>query len=448
MLNNSIKPNFEFINHASYFINYKNLKILVDPWFSGSAFDNGWSLLINNLPDKSKILKTTHIWYSHEHPDHFSVSDLKYIYKINPSIIILFQNTKDKRVINFCNKIGFKVKELKNFEKVKLEKNFEIQIIKCGALDSMSIMYFENKALINLNDCVPNEDLFKLKDLIQIGERQKILLTQFSYAQKSGNPDEPEIREKAVIRKLEQIKQQVIFFNPDFIIPFASYIFFSYKDNFYLNDRIAKIEKIEKYINDNFKNTKPIILYPGEEWDFSIKENTISINKYIEARKNIKVLFRDKLVPIEDIIKETVTYKKKIFFKNNKYLIFFIKFLSNLFRKDLFPDVIFFVKDLNKSIKFSLTTDIEVIDGKSLNIDVQLNSHSFFYLLKHEWGASTLMINGKFIDYSKNGEFKIKRLFSLSQLNSTGKNLLSFIIDRIFFKKHYKIDDNEASFIK
>ena len=141
-------------------------------------------------------------------------------------------------------------------------------------------------------------------------------------------------------------------------------------------------------------------------------------------------------------------YKKKIFFKNNKYLIFFIKFLSNLFRKDLFPDVIFFVKDLNKSIKFSLTTDIEVIDGKSLNTDVQLNSHSFFYLLKHEWGASTLMINGKFIDYSKNGEFKIKRLFSLSQLNSTGKNLLSFIIDRIFFKKHYKIDDNEASFIK
>jgi len=36
----------------------------------------------------------------------------------------------------------------------------------------------------------------------------------------------------------------------------------------------------------------------------------------------------------------------------------------------------------------------------------------------------------------------------LSQINSTGKNLLSFIIDRIFFKKHYKIDDNEASFIK
>jgi UDP-MurNAc hydroxylase len=448
MLNNFIKPNFEFINHASYFINYKKLKILVDPWFSGSAFDNGWSLIINNMPNKNKILETTHIWFSHEHPDHFSVNDLKDIYKINPNIIILFQYTKDKRLINFCSKIGFKVNEIKNFKKIKLEPYFEIQIIKCGTLDSMSIMYFENKAIINLNDCVPNEDLFKLKDIIQIDKRQKILLTQFSYAEKSGNPDEPEKREKAVIRKLEQIKQQINFFKPDFIIPFASYIFFSNKDNFYLNDRTAKIEEVEKYINNNFKNTKPIILYPGEEWDFLIKENANSIKSYIEARKNIKVLFNDKVVSIEDIIKESKIYRKKIFIKNNKYLIFFIKFLSNLLRKDFFPEVIFFVKDLNKTIKFSLIANIKVIDGKSSNLDVQLNSHSFFYLLKYEWGASTLMINGKFIGCSKNGEFKIKRLFSLSLMNSTGKNLLSYIIERIFFKKQHKIDDNEASFIK
>ena len=448
MINNIVKPNFEFINHASYFINYNKLKILVDPWFTGSAFDNGWSLLVNNLPDKNKILQTTHIWFSHEHPDHFSVSDLTDIYKINPNIIILFQYTKDKRLVNFCRKIGFKVNEIKSFKKVKLDPYFEIQIIKCGVLDSLSIMYFDNKAIINLNDCVPNEDLFKLKDLVQNDQRQKILLTQFSYAEKYGNPDEPEKREEAVTRKLEQIKQQINFFMPDFIIPFASYIFFSNKDNFYLNDRIAKIENIEKYINNNFKNTKPIILYPGEEWDFLVKENTNSIKKHIEARKNIKILFTDKIIPIEDIIEESKIYKKKIFTINNKYLIFFIKYLSKLLNKDFFPEVIFFVKDLNKTIKFSLFNDIKVIDGKSQYFDIQLNSHSFFYLLKYEWGASTLIINGKFINYSENGEFKIKRLFSLSLMNSTGKNLLSYILERILFKKNHKIADVEASFLE
>ena len=40
------------------------------------------------------------------------------------------------------------------------------------------------------------------------------------------------------------------------------------------------------------------------------------------------------------------------------------------------------------------------MDGKISNTDIELNSHSFYYLLKHEWGASTLMINGKFISCS------------------------------------------------
>mgnify|MGYP001463209732 CR=1 FL=1 len=42
------------------------------------------------------------------------------------------------------------------------------------------------------------------------------------------------------------------------------------------------------------------------------------------------------------------------------------------------------------------------------------------------------MINGKFIDCSENGEFKIKRLFSLSPMNIIGKNLFSYIVERIF----------------
>ena len=55
----------------------------------------------------------THIWFSHEHPDHFSVKDLKYIYNLNKDIKILFQETLDKRVINFCKNLGFTVIEVK-----------------------------------------------------------------------------------------------------------------------------------------------------------------------------------------------------------------------------------------------------------------------------------------------------------------------------------------------
>ena len=96
-------------------MNYNKIKILVDPWFTGSAFDNGWSLLVENSPEK-KIKETTHNWFSHEHPDHFSVSDLYEIFNINPNIVILFQITKDKRLVNFCKKL-VKVIEIKILKK-------------------------------------------------------------------------------------------------------------------------------------------------------------------------------------------------------------------------------------------------------------------------------------------------------------------------------------------
>ena len=252
---------------------------------------------------------------------------------------------------------------------------------------------------------------------------------------------------KAVLKKLEQLSQQINFFKPDYIVPFASHIFFSNKDNFYLNDRVAKIENVTEYIEKKYQNVKPIILYPGEKWNFSAKNNSISLKKYIDSRNNIKILFIDKTVFLEDIITESKIYKKRIYSKNNKILIYIIKFLSSLLKKDFFPDVSFYLYDLNKTVKFSLTSNIQVIDKKISNIDIQLSSHSFFYLLKYEWGLSTLIINGKFISCSQNGELKIKKLFALSLINSTGKNLLDYIVKRIFKLKHHKIADYDTSFL-
>ena len=45
---------------------------------------------------------------------------------------------------------------------------------------------------------------------------------------------------------MDQISNQINFFKPEFIIPFASYIFFSNEDNFYMNDMTARIENVEK----------------------------------------------------------------------------------------------------------------------------------------------------------------------------------------------------------
>ena len=84
-----------------------------DPWFSGSAFDHGWRL-IYELQEKTIInilKKITHIYISHEHPDHFrptffTNNNIKKILT-DRKIEFLYQNTKDKRIIDFLQKQGF-----------------------------------------------------------------------------------------------------------------------------------------------------------------------------------------------------------------------------------------------------------------------------------------------------------------------------------------------------
>ena len=135
-------PTIEFVNHASVIISYKEISILTDPWYKGTAFHDGWRLLYDI--DDNRIIdilkKISHIYISHEHPDHFNVSfflnkKIKEII-IKKKIEILFQKTDDKRVFSFLKEQGFLITELNSNQNIKINKNVEIQIIKFGFYDS------------------------------------------------------------------------------------------------------------------------------------------------------------------------------------------------------------------------------------------------------------------------------------------------------------------------
>ena len=84
-----------FLNHASFIIQEKNFKLYCDPYLFGSAFNNGWNLLKEENHD-AQLKNLTHIFFSHEHPDHFSILFLKKINGNDRSKILLYQ----KHLIN------------------------------------------------------------------------------------------------------------------------------------------------------------------------------------------------------------------------------------------------------------------------------------------------------------------------------------------------------------
>jgi L-ascorbate metabolism protein UlaG (beta-lactamase superfamily) len=119
----------EWVNHASFIFKYDNVSLITDPWFEGTAFDNGWALLAAQNFSIEKFAGITHIWFSHEHPDHFSPPNLNKIPQaFRKNITVLFQSTTDRKVAAYCSKAGFKaVIELPTSQYVALSDKVSVK---------------------------------------------------------------------------------------------------------------------------------------------------------------------------------------------------------------------------------------------------------------------------------------------------------------------------------
>ena len=158
-----------WVNHAGYVLSYDNINVLVDPWISGTSFNNGWGLLTESYFPKQLKDKINFVWISHEHPDHFSPNNLDILNK--EKVKIIFQKTTDKRVANFLKKKNYQVIELDNYKSFMLSDKFKVTLIKNDQIDSLSIFEVDDKKIINTNDCVLNKkklDLIKKKLLLII----------------------------------------------------------------------------------------------------------------------------------------------------------------------------------------------------------------------------------------------------------------------------------------
>jgi|694.fasta_scaffold02145_14 UDP-MurNAc hydroxylase len=442
----------KFTGHASFLIKSKNYQLLIDPWFTGSAFDLGWDLTSKFKLDHDEISMITHIWYSHEHPDHFSIKDLKNIYSLNNKIKIIFQYTDDKRVLNFCKKIGFEVIEVKNFQKYFFDENSYIQIIKCGLIDSFSIIKDQSKIIVNMNDCVPGEDLNKVKKIIE-NLNIDILFTQFSYADWKGNPQDIIIRQLAVKEKFKQISDQINFFRPKFVCPFASFIFFSHEENFFMNDAIPDIQQVHDYIKN--LNTMPVILYPGDQFNYHNKDNSNSIRKYQTDYRNITIINKSKTVPLDVLMDLSAKQILRIKKYNNVIFVFLIFFIGKYLRKGIKP-IKFLVKDLNIIFNYNIFQGLKIensletvgVGGEDIvkNIDLIITSDVLESILKNDWGIGTTLINGRF--FLKNLKFldHFRTSFSITLVNSHGLTAFNLILNK--FKKKFKIADLQFTLLQ
>ena len=432
------------INHASVKITIDDTSILSDPWYEGSVFHKGWKL-IHEVPQNEYLKyleKTDYIYVSHEHPDHFSPAF--FLDKNIKSLIvknntkILFQETKDRRVVNFLKKNGYEVIEVLNNSYVSLKNNIKIKIIKFGYVDSALIVEGSKHKILNLNDCPLNEvaDIKKFKN--KHGNFD-LLLTQFSYAAWKGNKENKDFRKSAAEEKLKTLINQYKILDCKKVIPFASFIYFSNELNKFMNDEINKPHIMQNYL---MKEIDSIILAPGEEQSIdNLKQNDSSINFWKSEYNKLNTLPIEKFnnsISFKDLHEGYKGYKDKLFKINSKFIIFLaskIKFLK------FFQPLNIFLLDHKKNYELSLINGFK--ETHKNNYDISMHSESLGFIFKNDFGYDTLTVNGCF-DASKEGFIKTTRTFAIGSLNSMGLKvnlglIFNFNLILFFFKLLKKV---------
>ncbi len=415
--------NIMFFTHSCFSVENENAIILNDPYLSGTAFNDGWDLIVNDVVFDRFSEKSLFIYYSHEHPDHFSIPFLKSIKKENrKKITIIFQKTRDGRVKSFLKKEGFTVLEVRNKERIEFSKEFFITIGQVPFYDSWALIEVDGKKILNANDCIL-ETPDRVQDIKSITDTVDILFTQFSYANwVEGGVSDRSRRALLANEKLERIRIQSDVLKPVFIVPFASMVRFCHTENSYMNDEINTPKQTVNFIERNTKS-KAFLMVPYENWNGeSSKNNQPAVQFWEKAYENAlkKPLIEQKksyeFYEIKSACEEMCLRVNK---RNNKILIYLLDALG------LLPNQLIKITDLDCYINFSWRKGLDIFNDGSKKQCIEMTSESLYFLLKFDFGIDTLNVNARF-----NGSLAQKksliRTFSPLALNNTGR-YISFL---------------------
>ena len=410
----------QFVNHASVLVSHGEISLLSDPWYQGDAFHKGWSL-IHELSDEEvlKLLtKVTHIWISHEHPDHFSIMFFKKFGEEiqNRNIQIIFQDTKDKRVENFLLKSGYDLKIITFNSWLKLSEEFEILCFKDGFYDSGLAIKTSDKTILNFNDCeIKNKS--RCEEVLKITGECDILVSQFSYAAWKGGKENAAWRKLAAKEKLETLLLQANYFKPKVLVPFASYVFFSNNSNFYLNDAANKPQDVIDAFNKN--PTKVRIMKPFQVLDdLDIEINNSDALKFWSDAYQISsnsILQKYETIDLASIQSSYEKYRSRVFANNTKWFMRLIRYISPI---SAFKPINIRINDLNMVIKFDLFHNS--IRKSDNDADISMASESIDFILKNSFGFDTLTVNGCFEEETKGGFSRAARTLAIENLNNMG----------------------------
>lgn len=409
-----------FVNHASFVCEAGETQLICDPWLEGSAFNDGWDLISPTVFPTKGWEAIDYVWFSHEHPDHFSPRSLQAIPKEQRRrITVLYQQTSDDKVLKFCEKLGFATRVLPDHQDVRLSETLTVRCGRVPLFDSWLLLKSGAQSILNLNDCVVDGGTALGRLAGQVGKLDA-LFTQFSYAAWRGNREAKALRRRDAADKLKLLQKQVRAFAPATVVPFASFCFFSHEENFFTNDEANTPRRALDAIART--GARAALLYPGDEWSVGEKrDNRLALKRYEADYGTLsqRPRRRSPLVEVSEVQAAAAAFRQRVTEHNASYLLAPARRVPKF---GLLQPLSVYVWDWGRRVRFTYERGVELEEGEPPDYSLKMASNSLLFLLKHPWGLDTLTVNGRF-EADAEGLRRLVSTFGLDALNNAGLRL-------------------------
>jgi hypothetical protein len=419
-----------FVNHASFIVENDSALLLVDPWLEGAAFNNGWSLLDQSTSSEALIARLNKsglpvfIWFSHEHPDHFSIPFLKkFREQFRGIATFLYQHTLDKRVVGFLRKNNFDVVECMDGVPLALGHDMRITVVPFSDGDSWCLINSGGRTILNLNDCAVStvRQCRALKARLErMTPRVDFLFTQFGYANWVGNPGQPKLHRAEAREKIGRIAQQLEHLRPKITVPFASFVYFSSPENAYLNEQQNTPQDIA--LAPQLARWAPTIrfLRPGSVVDLDsdsaaslTREHEAALEHWaglLDGRSRLLPLTSE--VPLAEIKSAFLKYRANV-----AQSLHGLPALLELTRR--IEPLVINLSDLQLTVQVSYRNGWKVLDREAA-WHIGMTSGNAAFLFKNEYGFDTTHVNGRFRTSKADALGTFSRFFLPQRMTKNG----------------------------
>ena len=385
------------VSHASVLVEHSPLAILTDPWFMGEVFNESWSLLCPSALAPDALDQVSHIWISHEHPDHLHFPTLKAIPAEHKArITLLYQQHFSPRVVQALRALGFRaVQELPLGRWQTLGAGVSVLCGSVGTVDSWLAVRAAGVTVLNVNDCILTPTLLQTM-VSQIGPVDALLM-QFSIANWAGNPQEASVAKSAEV--LDRMRLCIERLRPRVTIPFASFVYFSHTENRHMNAWVNTPDTVVQALSDS--PTQLQFLYNGDRWSSHRSHKSKNSEKSTDAvctHGDPLERYRTAFAQIESLpFRSHPRVRLEELLPLGQQLIAQVRAsFPRLVLRRAAP-LFLYIDDLHSAVCFDLRTGhIETVNRPRHSCDMALGSQALQFAFRFPWGFSTLEVSGRY----------------------------------------------------